>query len=154
MNLLLLVPHHGWLSPTHLFVLQLIKEVSSEANAVLNDFQSSLTSQEQTIASLLEQQYEVCDWSSISFTNFETYSYFLKPGALLDTLVTSRILLLSSQRHAKTYQTTQTVSRTTLNFCKMLSAYISKLTLIVEEEQKIDDQKLCALKKNYEVRVQ
>ncbi|XP_074354143.1 kinesin-like protein KIN-5D [Apium graveolens] len=89
----------------------LIKEVSSEANAVLNDFQSSLTSQEQTIASYLEQQHE---------------------------------------HHAKTYQTTQTVSRTILNFCKMLSTYISKLTLIVEEEQKIDDQKLFALKKNYE----
>lgn len=36
----------------------------------------------------------------------------------------------------------------------MLSTYISKLTLIVEEEQKIDDQKLCNLKKNYEVCVQ
>ncbi|KAK1389484.1 kinesin-like protein KIN-5D [Heracleum sosnowskyi] len=89
----------------------LIKEVSDEANAVLNDFQSSLTSQEQSIASFLEQQHK---------------------------------------RHAKTYKTTQTVSRNILNFCKMLSTYISRLTLLVEEDQKIDDQKLCALKKNYE----
>lgn len=33
----------------------------------------------------------------------------------------------------------------------MLSTYISKVALIIEEEQKIEDQKLCALKKNYEV---
>nr|XP_017256016.1 PREDICTED: kinesin-like protein KIN-5D isoform X2 [Daucus carota subsp. sativus] len=89
----------------------LITEVSSEANAVLNNLQSSLDSQEQSIASFSEQQHE---------------------------------------RHSKTYQTTQTVSRTILNFCKMLSTYISKVALIIEEEQKIEDQKLCALKKNYE----
>lgn len=33
----------------------------------------------------------------------------------------------------------------------MLSMYISKLTLIVEEAQTIDVQKLCAFEKNYEV---
>ncbi|CAK9167307.1 unnamed protein product [Ilex paraguariensis] len=89
----------------------LIREISLEAKAILNDLQINLTNQGERVAAFAQQQHESC---------------------------------------SRTYQATQSISRLTVNFFKTLSMHVSKLTLVVAEEETIEDQKLCALEKKFE----
>lgn len=56
-----------------------------------------------------------------------------------------------NQNGSRTYETTQLISRVTVNFFKNVSTYVSKVTQMVEEAQRIHEQKLYALEKKYEV---
>ncbi|KAM7468134.1 hypothetical protein LguiB_015696 [Lonicera macranthoides] len=92
-------------------VSELMGEISSEANAIVNDLQSNLCNQEQSIATFAQQQHE---------------------------------------NQLRTYETTQLISRVAVNFFKTINTYVSKVTQMVEEAQRINKQKLYALEKKYE----
>ncbi|KAK2984015.1 hypothetical protein RJ640_024229, partial [Escallonia rubra] len=96
----------------HSFTLsELFREISLEADPILDTLQKNLNNQAQSIIEFAQHQHE---------------------------------------SHSRTYQGTQSISKIMVKFFKTLSATISKLTVVVEEAQRTNDDKLCGLEKKFE----
>lgn len=121
---------------------QLFNRIALEADALLNDLQSSLHNQEEKLTTFAQQQRQVC--SSFMFQ----LSVLARPLSCLNLLL---YLLLYIQAHSRAIENARSISEITVNFFKTLDVHASNLTQIVEVAQTVNDHKLCEFEKKFEV---
>lgn len=120
-------------------LVQLVGKISADVNAILNGLQGNIRELEVKINAFVRQEQQVHKHA----TNF-----------LSDTLSFVHLILFISLHHqyqTRRYQEIQKNSEVLLNFFKTLNTYVSKLRLMDEKSQSINDQQLCVLEEKFEV---